>query len=140
MTVIKVPKTPAKAFNPHRRPSALLLSQIAHLEWAALPAAQRKPGQLPTRRVKTEGQAAARIAQLTALVLQTPRSTAEPSPAAPVSRAPVRLPPIPPVAAKRPAAGRQPAGSSAHGRTAASTSGRKTTRKPSRAGRKRSGR
>ncbi|MEP6594051.1 MAG: hypothetical protein ABJC51_10180, partial [Acidobacteriota bacterium] len=70
MAVIKVPKTPKRAFDKNRRPSALLLDQIAHLEWAALPASQRKPHQLPKRKVRTEAQAAERVGQLTALVLE----------------------------------------------------------------------
>jgi len=76
MAIIKVPKTPASAFNPRRTPSDLIRQQIKHLEWALLPAAQRQP----TRRkdgtlrwfkggaVKTEAQAAAYIAVLTARV------------------------------------------------------------------------
>ncbi|MES1255396.1 MAG: hypothetical protein ABUS56_07310 [Acidobacteriota bacterium] len=103
MAVIKVPKTPKKAFDVHRRPSALLLGQIAHLEWAALPAAQRKPGQLPRRRVKTEGQAAERVAQLTTLVFAAQAAPREPGPAALVT-----LPPLPAVPAA-PAASRGPA-------------------------------
>jgi len=70
MAVIKVPKTPKRAFNKRRRPSALLRGQIAHLEWAALPASQRKPGSLPKIDVRTEGQAAERIAELTTLILE----------------------------------------------------------------------
>jgi hypothetical protein len=72
MTPIKVPKTPRSSFNTDRRPSTLLLDQIEHLEWAALPAWQRKPRLLARyrkHRVKTEQQAADRIAQLTAMVL-----------------------------------------------------------------------
>lgn len=84
MAVVKVPRTPKRAFNKDRRPSALLLDQIRHLEWAALPASQRKPKDLKKyRTVKTEAQAAERVAQLTTLIQQTherertepPRST-----------------------------------------------------------------
>src|SRR5260221_2229776 len=91
MAVVKVPKTPKKAFNTHRRPSALLLAQIAHLEWAVLPASQRRPGHLPKQRVITEGQAAERIAQLTRMLAA--RAGATSRPAAPAS--PVTLPPLP---------------------------------------------
>ena len=71
MAIVKVPKTPKSSFDKNRRPSALLLDQIKHLEWAALPASQRKPHQLAKRKqVKTESQAAERIAQLTAMVLK----------------------------------------------------------------------
>src|SRR5262245_24375158 len=76
MAVVKVPKTPKRAFNKQRRPSALLKGQIAHLEWAALPASKRKPGQLPKINVRTEGQAAERIAKLTTLVLEQSRAYA----------------------------------------------------------------
>src|SRR2546425_9482955 len=99
MAVIKVPKTPKKAFNTHRRPSALLLGQIAHLEWAVLPAAQRQDHQLPTQTVTTEGQAAERVAQLSMLVL----AANAPAAAGEVVVAPVTLPPLPPVPTKPPA-------------------------------------
>jgi hypothetical protein len=92
MAIIKVPKTPGKAFDRNRRPSDLLLKQIEHLEWAALPAAHRKPGHLPTRKVKTEAQAAERVAQLTNMVLAAHDA---PVPAVPGPRAPVVLPPLP---------------------------------------------
>jgi hypothetical protein len=74
MRPIKVPKTPKKAFNPDRRPSALLLGQVAHLEWAARPAAQRQPPQmrqvLEKGKPKSEAEAAERIAVLTKTVLE----------------------------------------------------------------------
>ena len=68
MAVIRVPKTPKRAFNKNRPASTLLRSQIQHLEWAVHPASERKPGQLRSRPVKTEGEAAARIGQLTRLL------------------------------------------------------------------------
>lgn len=92
MAIIKVPKTPSKAFDRDRRPSDLLLKQIEHLEWAALPAAQRKPGALPKRRVTTEGQAAERVAQLTKLVLA---AHDDPRPLVAGVREPMVLPPLP---------------------------------------------
>ncbi len=96
MAVIKVPKTPKRAFDKNRRPSALLLDQIAHLEWAALPASQRKPHQLPKRKVKTEAQAAERVGQLTALVLEAKAADAVELPVgAPLVVTPVTLPPLP---------------------------------------------
>ena len=75
MAVVKVPKTPKRAFNKNRPPSALLLDQIRHLEWAALPAAQRTPRQLPKGRVRTEEQAAERIELLTQMVLEEQAET-----------------------------------------------------------------
>ena len=116
MAVIRVPKTPKKAFDPGRDPSELLLKQIEHLEWAVLPASQRKPGRLPKRKVKTEAQAAERVGQLTQMI-----SAAQAAPPAETGTAlpPVTLPRIAPakarsakraraVAAARPAAARTP--------------------------------
>jgi hypothetical protein len=68
MAVIRVPKTPKKAFNKNRPASKLLKSQVAHLEWAVRPASERKPYQLPKASVRTEGEAAARIEELTRLL------------------------------------------------------------------------
>ena len=100
MAKVRVPRTPRKAFDTSRRPSSLLLGQIEHLEWAVLPAAQRKPDQLPVRKVKSEAQAAERVAELTKMVREAaateamraaaPR-TAPPAP----PPAPVILPPLP---------------------------------------------
>jgi hypothetical protein len=66
MNTISVPKTPASAFNPKRRASKLLTSQILHLEWALRPAPQRQPKDFKKiKPPKTEGEAAARIEALT---------------------------------------------------------------------------
>jgi hypothetical protein len=65
MAVIPVPKTPKQAFNKNRPISKLLRSQLEHLEWAVRPASERKPHQLPKTSVRTEGEAAARIGELT---------------------------------------------------------------------------
>jgi hypothetical protein len=65
MAVIRVPKTPKRAFNKNRPVSKLLKSQIQHLEWAIRPASERKPYQLPKSSIRTEGEAAARIEELT---------------------------------------------------------------------------
>jgi hypothetical protein len=70
MAVIKVPKTPRKAFNTKRKPSKLLLDQLAHLEWAVRPASERKPADFRPKAVRTEGRAAVRIAQLTSQLLE----------------------------------------------------------------------
>src|SRR5262245_24439168 len=66
MDTISVPKTPRSAFNTNRPASKLLLSQVEHLEWAVRPASERKPAQLARSKavVRTEGEAAARIAEL----------------------------------------------------------------------------
>jgi len=95
MAVIRVPKTPPKAFNKNRPPSSLLRSQIAHLEWAVRPAYERKPHQLPKVKVKTEGQAAERIGELTERL--------HPKAAKPVAAVAIPQPPAPPPkTAKRP--------------------------------------
>lgn len=104
MAVVKVPKTPKRAFDKNRPPSALLLDQIKHLEWAALPAAQRKPRQLPRTHVQTEQQAAERIEQLTYLVLeeQAQKSAKIAAPGvAPGEFKRVILPPVPRLAAPK---------------------------------------
>jgi len=82
MTVIKIPKKPTKAFNPKRPASALLLSQIEHLEHAV--------GREPKRIKRTEGQAARYIGELTAELLRQSQTTV-----APASRA--IAPPVAPV-------------------------------------------
>lgn len=69
MAVIPVRKTPKRAFDPHRRPSQLLKDQLTHLEWAARPASERKPGDFRPRMPRTEAEAATRIAKLTRLIL-----------------------------------------------------------------------
>jgi hypothetical protein len=71
MTVIKVRKTPASAFNPDRPASALLLAQIEHLEHAA-----GLPEKKQIRR--SEGNAARYIAELTAKILGTAPPAAPP--------------------------------------------------------------
>jgi hypothetical protein len=65
MAVINVPKTPKKAFNPRRRPGALIQHQLTHLEWAIRPAGERKQGTFRVKPAKTEAEAAARIGKLT---------------------------------------------------------------------------
>ena len=77
MAVIKVPRTPKKAFDPDRPASDLLRRQVEHLEWAVRPASERKPDMLPKRGPKTERDAAAKIERLTAAVLEQARKDAE---------------------------------------------------------------
>jgi hypothetical protein len=94
MANVRVPRTPKSSFDKNRRPSALLLDQIKHLEWAALPASHRKPRHLARQpKVKTEAQAAERIAQLTAIVLKAKDDGAPPA---------TRLPPVPNVPSSAP--------------------------------------
>ncbi len=65
MRVIKVPRVPASAFNPRRKASDLLRSQVEHLRHVV----ERKGGSrgvaAAARRVRTEAQAAAFIAKAT---------------------------------------------------------------------------
>jgi hypothetical protein len=66
MAIIRVPKPPKSAYNPKRRPGTLLQHQLIHLEWAARPAAQRRPHlAMQWKPAKTEAEAARRIAALT---------------------------------------------------------------------------
>jgi hypothetical protein len=66
MAIIRVPKPPKAAYNPKRRPGTLLQRQLMHLEWAARPAALRKPHLAKQwKPAKTEAEAARRIAALT---------------------------------------------------------------------------
>src|SRR5438128_2612813 len=64
MAVIRVPKTPKKAFNPQRPAGTLLQSQLKHLEWAVRPAGARSAKTFRFRPARTEAEAAARIAKL----------------------------------------------------------------------------
>jgi hypothetical protein len=66
MAVIRVPKPPRKAFDPQRPAGTLLQSQLKHLEWAVRPAAARKGKAFTVKPAKTEAEAAARIAKLSA--------------------------------------------------------------------------
>jgi hypothetical protein len=125
--VIKVPKTPPSAYDASRPPSSLLLRQIEHLEWAVLPASQRKPGMLPKRRVKTEGQAAARIAQLTRMVLAAQAAPPAAERGAPFP--PVVLPPLPPAAKARRPAPRKTRGPAKKARRAAPGRGKMAARR-----------
>jgi hypothetical protein len=70
MAVIRVPKPPKSAYNPRRRPGILIQNQLTHLQWAALPAGERKPGKFRVKPAKTEAEAAARIETLTDQIKQ----------------------------------------------------------------------
>jgi hypothetical protein len=64
MAVIKVPKTPRSAFNKNRPASGLLQAQIEQLE-AAVGIYPAQAGATRRKKVRTEGQAAAYIHDLT---------------------------------------------------------------------------
>ena len=65
MTIIRVPKTPASAFNKNRPVSSLLKTQLEHLQRAEF----RLPAELQTNiyinAIKTEGEAAEYIGEVT---------------------------------------------------------------------------
>ena len=109
MAQITVPKPPKKAFNPKRRASELLLSQVEHLEWAVRHAGERRPSNSARRKLKrqkafgtgykvkppkTEADAAARMAKLTAQLpsaARLPYATSQiPDDAAATARRPKR--------------------------------------------------
>jgi hypothetical protein len=123
MAIIKVPKTPKKAFNAQRPPSELLKQQIQHLEWAVRPASQRKPGMIKVRGVRTEGEAADRIQQLTAQLREQQVAPVTVTPdIAPPARAPhtkVKRRSTPKPAGKR--TGRRPATAKKKARSARKT-------------------
>jgi hypothetical protein len=60
MALIKIPKTPASAYNPGRKASDLLLFHVWNLEKAL----GRRPKPVASRKSMTEGEAAAYIRQL----------------------------------------------------------------------------
>jgi hypothetical protein len=98
---VRVPKTPQSSFDKNRRPSKLLLDQIKHLEWAVLPASQRKPRQLAKyQQVRTEAQAAERIAQLTDMLLKA-KEEGQIQPFEPGVQPKVVLPPLPKAGARK---------------------------------------
>lgn len=91
MAIVRVPKTPRGAFNKNRPVSNLLKAQMEHLEAAA----HTCHVQSQRRRPRTEGQAAAYIAELTAQVkasAELAKHTTGPRP------------PLPPLSAPLPAA------------------------------------
>jgi hypothetical protein len=97
MAEIRVPKTPRKAYNPQRPPGTLLQNQLCHLEWAVRPAAARTKERFRVKPAKTEGEAADRIAKLTAQLHEqaaAPRDVVPPIPGLPAgaSAAPASTP------------------------------------------------
>lgn len=68
MTVIRVPKTPASAMNPDRPISGLLKNQIVHLQHAEFRLPARDQTNIYINKIKTEGEAAEYIRQVTAKI------------------------------------------------------------------------
>jgi hypothetical protein len=136
MAKIVVPKTPASAFNPERRPSDLIRRQVQHLEWALLPAAQRQPRRLRSGKVKTEAQAAEYIALLTERV-QAAYADSEPRTRDAGPPRPIRLPKVPKVPKRRakPSKRRAKAKPGAKARQAGSSRTRRPARRSKRGAR-----
>jgi hypothetical protein len=86
MSLIKVPKTPRKAFNPDRIASGLIQAQIQHLEAASGIYPKARASRMKPR---TERESAAYIAQLTARIYE--RAGADRGPEVAVTQPP---PPI----------------------------------------------
>lgn len=87
MTVIRVPKTPGKAYNPQRPAGVLLQSQLRHLEWAVRPAGARTEKAFRIKPATTEAEAAARIAKLTEKLHDQATSPGDVMPPTPVPAA-----------------------------------------------------
>ena len=68
MAVIKIPEPPKSAFNKDRPVSALLKNQILHLHEAELRFPARDQTNIYINNIKTEGQAAQYIRQVTAIL------------------------------------------------------------------------
>jgi hypothetical protein len=66
MTVIKVPRPPKSAFNTNRRVSALLKNQMEHMQTAEFRLPARQQTNIYINKIKTEGEAAEYIRQVTA--------------------------------------------------------------------------
>ena len=66
MTVIKVPKPPKSAFNRNRPVSALLKNQILHMQEVEFRFPARDQTNIYINKIKTEGEAAEYLRQVTA--------------------------------------------------------------------------
>jgi hypothetical protein len=66
MSVIKVPRPPKSAFNTNRRVSALLKNQMEHMQTAEFRLPARQQTNIYINKIKTEGEAAEYIRQVTA--------------------------------------------------------------------------
>jgi hypothetical protein len=66
MAIIKVPKPPRSAFDKNRPVSALLKNQIVHLQEAEFRLPARQQTNIYINKIKTEGEAADYIRQVTA--------------------------------------------------------------------------
>jgi hypothetical protein len=70
MAIIHVPRPSKKAMNPDRRVSSLLLAQIAHLQHAERRLPLRYRSAIYTHAIRTEGEAARYIREVTEAIHQ----------------------------------------------------------------------
>jgi hypothetical protein len=70
MEIIHVPRPSTKAMNPDRPVNALLLAQVAHLQHAERRLPLRYRSKIYTHAIKTEGEAAEYIRQVTEAIHQ----------------------------------------------------------------------
>ncbi|HEX4424032.1 MAG TPA: hypothetical protein VH079_01440 [Terriglobales bacterium] len=68
MTVIKVPQPPKSAFNKNRPVSALLKNQMEHMQTAEFRLPARQQTNIYINKIRTEGEAAEYIRQVTAIL------------------------------------------------------------------------
>jgi hypothetical protein len=76
MTIIKVPRPPQSAMDPDRPVNALLLAQVHHLQHAERRIPLRYRTQIYVHAIKTEGEAALYIRQMTEAIHQAHRDAA----------------------------------------------------------------
>jgi len=77
MTVIHVPRPPESAWNPNRKASSLLRTQVEHMHLAERRLPQRYRTQIYINAIQTEGEAAEYIGQVTAAILRAHQDAAK---------------------------------------------------------------
>jgi hypothetical protein len=127
MAVIKVPKTPKTAFDPNRPPSGLIQAQIQHLEAAA----GIYPGTAARRaKLRTEGESAEYIAQLTARIYEQAGTERGPEVPVPQPAPPIAGTPTPTSSTRHVSGAAPPSARKTAKRTGRSTSASKAKRRP----------
>jgi hypothetical protein len=82
METIRVPRTPAEAFNKDRRVSDLIRAQVNHFKHIEQKLSPEQRRSIPQQGVTTEGEAAQYIAAITAALRPKPAAAASPGPQA----------------------------------------------------------
>jgi len=77
MAVIHVPRPPASAWNPNRKASSLLRTQVEHMHLAEKRLPQRYRTDIYVNAIRTEGEAAEYIGQVTAAILRAHQDAAK---------------------------------------------------------------